>query len=94
MFLSDSQFEWVFFLCVFSQLSVATTTQQELPMLSERHGRSRTRGGWWWTAPVWEREVDASHVPPEVSYNQDSVNLYLYLHSFDLFVPLCVYTQM
>ncbi len=50
----------------FLQLSVAMTTRREHPMLSGRCGRSRTRGGWWWTAHVWEREVDASRAPPEV----------------------------
>ena len=42
------------------------TTQRGHPTLSGRPGRSRIRAGWWWTAPVWEREVDASHAPPEV----------------------------
>lgn len=48
------------------QLSVAMTTRREHPMLLGRCGRSRTRDGWWWTAPVWEREVAASHVLPGV----------------------------
>lgn len=50
----------------FLQLSVAMTTRRGHPTLSGRPGRSRIRAGWWWTAPVWEREVDASHAPPEV----------------------------
>ena len=51
---------------VFLQLSVAMTTRRGHPMLLGRPGRSRIRAGWWWTAPVWEREVDASHAPREV----------------------------
>lgn len=50
----------------FLQLSVATTTLREHPISWGRRGRSRTRDGWWWTALVWEKEVDASHAPPEV----------------------------
>lgn len=62
------------------QLSVAMTTQREHPMLLGRRGRSRTRDGWWWTAPVWEREVAASHVPPEVRHH---LSIYL-LPPYDL----------
>lgn len=59
----------------FLQLSVAMTTRREHPMLSGRRGRSRTRDGWWWTAPVWEREMDASHAPPEVR-NPSSISFF------------------
>lgn len=52
---------------VFVQPSVVMITQLERPMLWERHGRSPIRVGWWWTARVSEREMGASHAPPEVS---------------------------
>lgn len=53
-------------LSVYLQLSDAMTTLWGHHMLLGRHMRSRTRDGWWSTAPVWEKEVDASHAPPEV----------------------------
>ena len=31
-----------------------------------RPGRNRTKAGWCWTAPVWEREMDASPAPQGV----------------------------
>lgn len=43
------------------------TTRLGHLMLLGRRGRSRTRDGWSLTAPVWEREVAASRVLPEVS---------------------------
>lgn len=42
------------------------TIRREHPTSLGRRGRSPIRDGWSWTAPVSEREMDASRAPPEV----------------------------
>lgn len=57
------------------------TTRRGRPMLLEIHGRSRTRDGWWWIAPVWEKGVDASHARPEV---RNSSAVFTVFHSSEI----------
>lgn len=60
------QMQWIKFLLFLLQLSAAMTTMQHRLTLWGRPGRNHTRAGWCWTAPVWEREMDASHAPQGV----------------------------
>jgi len=48
------------------QLSVAMTPPLRHRTSWGRPGRNRTKAGWCWTAPVWEREMDASLAPQGV----------------------------
>lgn len=43
------------------------TTVHHHHMLLGRLGRSSTKAGWCWTAPVWERDTEKYSAPPEVS---------------------------